>query len=251
MTTSSTMPDKGPIIILVNPQLAENIGMTARAMLNCGLYQMRLVARKESPLSEKALAASSGADIILQNAQIYPSTEEAIADCDCIYATTARRRGMIKPIYTANFATQEIINQPQHRYGILFGPERTGLHNDDVCLANAIIEIPLNPEHCSLNLSQAVLLVAYEWYQKFISAPQQQFVKGKTEFADKEKITLFLKTIEDKLENSGIFTQPEKRQHMVINLRNIFTRCHITEQELNTLYGVINHLNMPNHSQKS
>ena len=230
--------------------MAENIGMAARAMMNCGVSEMRLVCPREDHLSDKAVAASSGADSILQNTKVYTSTEEAIADCDYIYATTARRRGMIKPIRTARFAAEEIMTNTQHKYGILFGPERTGLENKDVCLANSIIEIPLNPEHCSLNLSQAVLLVGYEWYQRKIQAPQQQFITGKTDFATKEKINIFLSTLEKKLENSGIFLQPEKKEHMTINLRNIFTRTAITEQELNTLYGVINHLNIQKNSQK-
>lgn len=239
-----------PVFILIRPQMAENIGMAARAMMNCGLQEMRLVCPRESPTSDKAIAASSGADGILKTATICSSTDEAIADCDYIYATTARRRGMIKPIRTAHFAAEEILQNSQRKYGILFGPERTGLENQDVCLANSIIEIPLNPEHCSLNLSQAVLLVGYEWYQHKIMAPGQQFILGKTTFATKEKINLFLQTLENKLNDSGIFQQPEKREHMSINLRNIFTRTDITEQELNTLYGVINHLNIQKNSQK-
>ena len=238
-----------PVFILIQPQIAENIGMAARAMLNCGIKEMRLVNPRESHLSDKAFAASSGAEIILKNAKLYSSTEEAIADCDYIYATTARRRGMIKPIQTAKFAAEEISQHQGHKYGILFGPERTGLENDDVCLANSIIEIPLNPEHCSLNLSQAVLLVGYEWYQKQIQAPKQQFSIGKTSFANKEKIMFFIKALEDKIEASGIFHQPEKKEHIRINLRNIFTRAEITEQELNTLYGVINHINQSSHTQ--
>jgi len=241
--------NNAPVFILVNPQMAENIGMAARAMLNCGIHQMRLVAPRESHLSAKAIAASSGADSILQNAQLFETTEQAIADCHYIYATTARRRGMIKPIVTAQHAASEILSRSQNKYGILFGPERTGLHNDDICLANAIIEIPLNPEHCSLNLSQAVLLVGYEWYQHYINAPQQEFKIGKTNFANKEKILMFLQILENKSAASGIFNQPEKRERMLINLRNIFTRTQITEQELNTLYGVINHLNLPNSSK--
>lgn len=150
-----------PVIILVEPQLAENVGMTARAMMNCGLYHLRLVNPREDHLSPKAVAASSGADKILRNAEIYASVEAAVADLQQIYATTARRRDMIKPVETADFAAAQITEAQQTsiKCGILFGPERTGLHNDDVCLADAIIEIPLNPEHCSLNLSQAVLLV--------------------------------------------------------------------------------------------
>ena len=249
MTTNQNNVSGRPVFILVNPQMAENIGMAARAMLNCGIYEMRLVSPRESHLSDKALSASSGADIILQNAKVYDNTESAIADCDYVYATTARRRGMIKSVSTARFAAGEMIENPARRYGILFGPERTGLHNDDVCLANSIIEIPLNPEHCSLNLSQAVLLVGYEWYQQYINAPEREFVLGKKNFADKEKVMLFLHTLENKLEAGGFFRQEEKRRGMTVNLRNIFTRTDITEQELNTLYGVINHLNLPDHSQ--
>ena len=241
--------NNAPIFILVTPQLAENIGMSARAMLNCGIHHMRLVAPRESHLSPTALAASSGAESILQNAQIFDSVEAAIADCQIVYATTARRRGMIKPVQTAHHAAEEILTNPQYTYGVLFGPERTGLLNDDVCLSNKIIEIPLNPEHCSLNLSQAVLLVAYEWYQRKISAPDEQFIIGKTKFADKAKIMMFLSALEQKVEDSGIFSQPEKKKGMTVNLRNIFTRTTITEQELNTLYGIINHLNLPKNTQ--
>ena len=140
-----------PVIILVEPQLAENVGMTARAMMNCGLYHLRLVNPREDHLSPKAVAASSGADKILRDAEIYASVEAAVADLQQIYATTARRRDMIKPVETADFAAAQITEAQQTsiKCGILFGPERTGLHNDDVCLADAIIEIPLNPEHCS------------------------------------------------------------------------------------------------------
>ncbi len=233
-----------PSIILVEPQLAENVGMSARAMMNCGLYDLRLVHPREDHLSEKAISASSGAEKILQNAKIFSTTEEAIADLEQIYATTARRRDMIKPVETASYAAQNMTQALSQdiRCGILFGPERTGLHNDDVCLANAIIEIPLNPEHCSLNLSQAVLLVGYEWYKRQIEAPDIQFVTNKTSLADKEKVLQFLKYFEDKLDNCGNFRQSEKRERMIINLRNIFTRNQLTLQELNTLYGIINYL---------
>ena len=233
-----------PVIILIRPQLAENIGMTARAMMNCGLYHLRLVSPREDHLSPKAVSASSGADKILENAQIYASTEEAIADLHKIYATTARRRDMIKEVMTADFATDQITTAENSgiRCGILFGPERTGLHNDDVCLADSIIEIQLNPEHCSLNLSQAVLLVGYEWYKRQIQTPAAQMITNKTTLADKQKVLQFLKHFEDKLDNCGNFRICEKRERMVINLRNIFTRNELTEQELNTLYGIINYL---------
>lgn len=234
-----------PVIILVEPQLAENVGMTARAMMNCGLYHLRLVNPREDHLSPKAVAASSGADKILRNAEIYASVEAAVANLQQIYATTARRRDMIKPVETADFAAAQITEAQQTsiKCGILFGPERTGLHNDDVCLADAIIEIPLNPEHCSLNLSQAVLLVGYEWYKRQINPPQARLITNKTTPADKEKVLQFLKHFEAKLDNCGNFRIEEKRERMIINLRNIFIRNQLTEQELNTLYGIINYLN--------
>ena len=238
------MISQQPSIILVEPQLAENVGMAARAMMNCSLYDLRLVKPRENHLSDKAIAASSGAEKILQSAKIFNTTEEAIADLEQIYATTARHRDMIKPVENASYAAEQItqaLNQ-EISCGILFGPERTGLHNDDVCLANAIIEIPLNPEHCSLNLSQAVLLVGYEWYKRQIKAPEMQFITNKTTLAKKEKVLQFLKYFEDKLDNCGNFRQSEKRDRMIINLRNIFTRNQLTLQELNTLYGIINYL---------
>lgn len=233
-----------PVIILVQPQLAENVGMAARAMMNCGLYHLRLVNPREDHLSAKAVAASSGADEILRNARIFPDTLSAIADLNEIYATTARRRDMIKPVHTAAYAAQEMTTHlhAQTSCGILFGPERTGLHNDDVCLANSIIEIPLNPEHCSLNLSQAVLLVGYEWYKLQIEAPASRMVTNKTSLASKEKVMLFLNRLEAELEDCGTFKLPDKKERMVTNLRNIFTRNQMTEQELNTLYGIINYL---------
>lgn len=236
--------DFQPVIILVNPQLSENIGMTARAMLNCGLYNLRLINPRENHLSEKAIRASSGAEKILQNAQVYNSTREAVADLTDIYATTARRRNQIKTIYTAEKAAENIfINIKQNaKCGILFGPERTGLENDDISLAKAIIEIPLNPEHTSLNLSQAVLLVGYEWYKTQINVKNEEFVTNATTLATNEQLMRFFEFLEDKLSDYKNLSDIEKRPTLLRNLHNIFTRNQMTEQELNTLYGIISHL---------
>lgn len=233
-----------PSIILVNPQLAENVGMTARAMMNCGLYNLRLVAPREDHLSPKAISASSNAEEILYNAKIYNTTSDAIADLNQVYASTARHRDQTKAVYNAGDAGQEIAKllKQDIKCGIMFGCERTGLHNDDVCLANAIINIPLNPKHCSLNLSQAVLLVGYEFYKTQIDIPEIQFVTNQSELAGKDKIIKFLEHLEEELVECGNFKIGEKREKMVINLRNIFTRNMLTEQELNSLYGVINYL---------
>lgn len=233
-----------PVIILVCPQMAENIGMTARAMMNCALYDLRLVAPHEDCLSAKALSASSGADKILRTATIYPSTAAAVADLNMVYATTARRRNQIKTLYTAETAMPSInkILLNGGKCGIMFGPERTGLENDDVSLADAIIEIPLNPEHCSLNLSQAVLLVGYEWYKTQTQTPEEQFITNATQPATKRQLFKFFEFMEASLADFKNFKDEEKRPTLLRNFHNIFTRSRLTEQELNTLYGIINHL---------
>lgn len=234
-----------PIIILVEPQLAENVGMATRAMMNCGLYDLRLVNPREDHLSAKAISASSGAEEILQNAKTYKTTREAVADLQEIYATTARPRNQIKIVHTAENAAKEIsqkIKEDNSNIGILFGPERTGLHNDDISLADAIIEIPLNPKHCSLNLSQAVLLVGYEWYKNQITAEDVRFVTNTTTLASKEMVLNFVRHLEQELSEHPGFKDEEKRPHMERNLQNIFTRNHLTKQEINTLYGIIKYL---------
>lgn len=235
---------KNPVVILVNPQMAENVGMSARAMMNCGLYEMRIVSPRENHLSDKAVAASSGADKILREARLYDTTQEAVTDLGLVYATTARRRNMIKIVETAEGAAREINlkSQADIKCGILFGPERTGLHNDDVALADKIIEIPLNPEHCSLNLSQAVLLAGYEIYKHHVDVPDVQLITNGGEIADKEKINRFFAFLDEKLSGCKAFQDDEKRPRMLINLHNIFQRGEITEPELNTLYGIINYL---------
>ncbi len=233
-----------PKIILVRPQLAENIGMTARAMLNCGLYEMRLVAPHQSPTDSKALAASSGAEKILHHAQIFSTLDEALKDLNLVLATTARRRNQVKAIYTADKAA-EILHQKineQAQCGVLFGPERTGLENDEVSKADAIIEIPLNPEHCSLNLSQAVLLVGYEWYKKQLNPPREIFQTNAGKLADKEELLNFFEFLEASLKQYKNFQDAEKRPSLQRNIRNIFSRNQMTKQELNTLYGIINAL---------
>ena len=233
-----------PCIILVEPQLAENVGMTARAMMNCGLAELRLVNPRENHLSEKAISASSNAEEILYNAKIYSSTVEAIADLRWVAATTARHRDQTKIVLSAECAANEAYNKQRQkiRCGFMFGPERTGLNNQDICLADAIINIPLNPKHCSLNLSQAVLLVGYEFYKTQKNMVDKELIVNHTIPADKEKVLLFCQHLENLLEDCGNFKIGEKREKMIINLRNVFTRNQLTEQELNTLYGVIKHL---------
>lgn len=238
------MTDLTPSIILVHPQMAENVGMAARAMKNCGLSDLRLVSPREDHLSAKAVSASSNSEEILYNARIFSTTEEAIADLNMVYASTARHRDQTKTVYNADSAGAEMAEllKKNIKCGILFGCERTGLHNDDVCLANAIINIPLNPEHSSLNLSQAVLLVGYEFYKTQIDKQEIKFETNSTVLAGKDKVIKFLEHLETELNECGNYRPGEKREKMVINLRNIFTRNLMTEQEINTLYGVVNYL---------
>lgn len=233
-----------PCIILVEPQMAENIGMAARAMMNCGLAELRLVCPKDNHLSDKAIAASSNAEQILFDAKTYSSTEEAIADLQWVAATTARHRDQTKPIISAEFAAQNMADKSKkmQKCGILFGPERTGLTNQDVCLANAIINIPLNPKHCSLNLSQAVLLIGYEFYKTQKEMTAQVLETNHTEIASKDTTLKFCAFLENLLSDCGAFKLEEKKEKMTINLRNIFMRTQLTKQEIDTLYGAIKHI---------
>src|SRR5688572_33184637 len=152
-----------PIIVLVRPQLGQNIGKAARAMLNFGLAEMRLVAPRDGWPNPDAGPAAAGADEVLASARVYDTVAEAVSDCAHVYATTVRKRGVTKPVLTPEAAAREIASQTGGRSAILFGPERSGLETDDVALARAIVTVPINPEFGSLNLAQAVILCAYEW----------------------------------------------------------------------------------------
>lgn len=238
------MASNCPCIILVEPQLAENIGMAARAMKNCALSELRLVSPREDYLSPKAMSASSNSEEILQNAKIYSSTSEAVSDLQYVLATTARHRDQTKLVFNADAGAAAVAERSLigEKCGFMFGPERTGLRNEDVSLADAIINVPLNPQHCSLNLSQAVLLIGYEFYKTTIKQIPSQMVTNHTSIADKEKVLLFCRHIESKLQHFANYQDDNKKEKLIINLRNIFTRAELTEQELNTLYGIINYL---------
>lgn len=238
------MTNQSPCIILVEPQLAENVGMAARAMKNCAVPELRLVSPREDHLSAKAVSASSNSDEILQNAKVFPSLAEALADIQCAYATTARRRDQTKMVFDAPQAAQHIHSQITQgaKCALVFGPERTGLRNEDVSLCNAIINIPLNPEHCSLNLSQAVLLTSYEYYKTTLDTAPAHLETNHTSLAAKDKIMRLCYHLEDQLQDFANFADADKRDKLVLNLRNIFTRAELTEQEVNTLYGIINYL---------
>ena len=231
----------GPVIVLVHPQLGENIGACARAMLNCELSEMRLVKPKNGWPNEFAVKAASGAHGVLDGAQVFETTEEAIADLTLVYAATARRRDSVKTILTPRAAAVSMRDTiaAGNRIGVLFGPERSGLENDDVALAEAAIEVPLNPAFSSLNLAQAVLIVAYEWYQAAVTASPVETTLPGTERATREELIAFFEHLERELDDCGFLRPPEKRASMVRNIRNLFQRAGLTEQEVRTLRGIV------------
>lgn len=236
-----------PAVILVRPQMAENIGMVARAMMNCMLSDLRLVRPRENHLSDKAIAASSGAQEILNHARVYDSLPAALSDVHFVLATTARKRGMTKPVYhpeNAMMLCRQQIAQGAH-VAILFGAERTGLENEELILANGILEIPLNPNHCSLNLAQAVLLVGYSWFRQSHDHDNTHFETAGAAPATKQETDLWLTRLEAILAKRGYFHFPDKKERMQHNLRNIFTRNSLTHAEIKTLYSVLSTLTKP------
>jgi tRNA/rRNA methyltransferase len=231
----------GPAIVLVEPQLGENIGTAARAMLNCGLDDLRLVRPRDGWPNDKAVAAASGADRVLLKARLFTSVEAAIADLQQVYATTARDRYMVKRELSPRRAAEEMqgVVAAGDACGILFGPERTGLVNDHIALADAVVSVPLNPAFSSLNLAQAVLLVGYEWFTAKAAPRPERLHTGHSRLATKEELLRFFDHFEEALALSGFLRQADKRPRMTRNLRNLFQRAQCTEQELRTLHGVI------------
>ena len=227
-----------PVVILVKPQLAENIGMAARAMKNCALTELRLVAPEQSHVSETALRASSNSEEVLQNAKVYATTKEALADLQTVYAATARPRHQVKEVLTAEYAANHL--PAGQKIGFMFGCERTGLENEDISLADAIIEVPLNPAHCSLNLAQAVLIIGYEYYKTTINPSARRLITNGGAVADKEKLYKFIDSLSARIKQSPRLKDEEHTRSLLLNIGNIFTRANITEQELNSLYGIVN-----------
>lgn len=232
-----------PEIILVHPQIGENIGATARAMLNCGLVNLRLVKPREDWPNKKAITSSSGATAVLDGARLYDTTQDAVADLNLLYAATARPRDLVKPVIIPRCAAAEMraASVLGQKMGILFGAERSGLDNDNITLADAIIEVPVNPKFSSLNLSQAVLICAYEWHLAGVEECDKAPLRGRPSaiHATKRDMAGLFEHLEAELDQSGFLYPPEKRPAMVRNIRNLFARADLTEQEVRTLRGVI------------
>lgn len=241
--------EDAPAVILVRPQLGENIGMAARSMLNCSLTDLRLVAPRHGWPNGKAVKPSAGAEVVLDAARVFETTAEAVADLGLVYAVTARPRDMVKEVLTPRRAAAEMraFGVGGGRSGVVFGPEAKGLDNDDVALCDGILSVPLNPAFCSLNLAQAVLLVGYEWF--LAGGPGAPAVRlpipKDSRPATKEELIAMFEHLEAELDACGFLRLREKRPIMVRNLRNLFQRARLTEQEVRTLRGVIAGLSKP------
>ncbi len=235
-----------PVVVLVRPHLAENIGACARAMGNGGLFELRLVAPRDGWPQQKAWANSSGADRILDAATVHDSVAEAVADLHHVLATCPRPRHIIKPVLTARGAAAELraIASRGLRAGLLFGPERAGLDNDDMAHADALVRYPLNPGFMSLNLAQAVMIMAYEWWTAGDETPSHDFMTNETQVANKARLENFLGHLTAELDASGFLRNLPKRPGMVRNIRHFFERGEATEQELRTLHGIVTELSL-------
>lgn len=233
----------GPEIILVRPQMGENIGAAARAMKNFGLKKLRVVAPRDGWPNERATAMASRADDILSSAKVFETTKEAVADFHVVYATTARHRELKKPVLKPSDAVKDIRVRMKlgQKAGILFGAEKAGLNNDDIVSTRYLVHVPANPAFSSLNLSQAVLLFGYEW----LITGQEKFDLMTRESIPTAKVSdmvFFYERLEGFLDRKGFLQPPEKRPNMVRNLRNIFQKADLTEQEVRTLHGVLSAL---------
>jgi tRNA/rRNA methyltransferase len=231
-----------PLIVLVCPQLGQNIGKAARAMLNFGLTEMRLVAPRDGWPNPDAGPAASGADIVLEQARVFGTVAEAVADCAHVYATTVRKRGVTKPVVTPTEAAREI-HAAQGRSAILFGPERSGLETDDVAVARSILTVPINPEFGSLNLAQAVILVAYEWSkgEALAQPPAVDLDPPASQF----ELDGMIEQFDTMLESAGYFFPPDKMPATKRMLRTLLTKPGWSAQEVRTLRGVLTTLAKP------
>ena len=241
-----------PTIILVRPQLGENIGMAARAMLNCGLSSLRLVAPRDGWPNPKAERAASGADVVLDKAKVFDSVEAAVAGLGRVVATTARNRELSQRIVTPRRAAAEMRGWTAEgdKVGILFGPERTGLTNDDMVQADTALSIPLNPQFSSLNIAQAVLLVSYEWAMAGEDAPAERMSDHSTRPATKDELQNLFAHLERALDQSGFLRHKAMRPTMVNNLRALLQRTAMTEQEVRSFHGVIKYLAKHKHEEE-
>jgi tRNA/rRNA methyltransferase len=232
---------RGPVVILVEPQLGENIGMAARAMGNFALTRLRIVNPRDGWPNIAAQRAAAGADHILSSAELFDTLTEAVADLDLVFATTARAHDQAKPVVGPEAAAREIVAHVGSGggAGILFGRERAGLTNEEVALANRIVTFPVNPGFASLNLAQAVLLMGYEWFKLSTAGALPFAMPERSERASQHQMQAFFDNLVRELDKVEFLRPREKRETMLVNLRNIFTRMDPTKQDMHTLHGVV------------
>ena len=225
-----------PVFVLVRPQLGQNIGKAARAMLNFGLTEMRLVAPRDGWPNPDAGPAASGADIVLEQARVFDTVQEAVADCSQVFASTVRRRDLVMPVLGPDQMADRISASPE-RSAIVFGPERSGLETEEVALANAIVTVPINPDFGSLNLAQAVILLAYEWSRRSeLAQPPAKDLEPPAPHAELEGL---IGQLNGELEAKGYFHPPSRTQAKKNTLRTIFTKTGWSSREVKAIRGII------------
>ena len=233
-------PQSQPAFVLVRPQMGENIGAAARAMWNFGLDRVRITSPRDGWPNQRAVAMASGAGRLLDEAQLFDSTADAIGDCDYVYATTARPRELTKPVFSPEAAMNDARDRiaAGGKVAVLFGPERAGLENDDISRANAIISVPVNPQFASLNLGQCVLLTGYEWQRATVDTVAQT-VSMTSEWATQTEMEKLAEHYEERLETAGFFFPEHKAASMKVNLRNLWSRMPMTRADIQMLHGVM------------
>lgn len=240
------MSDTKPVMVLVRPQLGENIGKAARAMLNFGLTELRLVAPRDGWPNPSAGPAAAGADIVLDNAKVYETTAQAVADCQHVYATTVRKRGVTKPVVGADGAAQ-LIHKQSGKHAVMFGPERSGLETEDVALARHILTVPINKEFGSLNLAQAVILVAYEWSRIADQVATSELVQPTAQDevlppAPQEDLDGLIAHFDKLLAPRGYFLPEARADSTRRTLRSVLTKPGWNHLEVRTLRGILSTL---------
>ena len=236
--------NKHPCFILVRPQMDENIGAAARAMWNFGLERMRVVSPRDGWPNQKAVAMASGAGRLLDEALIFPTFEEAIADQNFVFATTARPRDLIKPIYSPKDAIRLAVSKMSEgqNVGFIFGPERSGLENSDIVKANAIISVPVNDHFPSLNLAQCVLVLAYEWMLNLNNSDIDSSTSDQSNVVSNMQVEKLCNYFEENLEEVGFFYPEDKAESMKTNFRNMWSRMPLTNSDVQIFYGMLRQL---------
>ena len=239
-----SVENKHPCFIFVNPQMGENIGASARGMWNFGLERMRIVAPRDGWPNQKAVAMASGAGRLLDEALIFPTFTDAIADQHFIFATTARPRDLLKPIYSPEEAMKLAFSKISRgqNVGFAFGPERSGLENLDIVKANAIVSVPVNAKFPSLNLAQCALLLAYEWMLKSSNLNNDKQIVEQSSMVDVMKVEKLSQYFEDALEKADFFYPEDKAESMKINFRNMWSRMPLTNSDVQIFYGMLRQL---------